>query len=219
MRKVIVVAFLFAVAALLRAQNSGALTSDNPPPQWLVPVEGAYSISAWAGHWHLGRQFDGIASKPKPFIEDNYATGTKNPNSHTWGTFDQIYPSSHDKLDFADQVGWRNIEQVRAGVEESAGRKWKFTETYESFWLASTGDGLYASSGNLAVPTPGPGAPRHVGQEVDAWADWNYRTAIDLGFGYAHLIAGAFLNRTTAGRDFIYPFVYMTYHFTKTPEN
>jgi hypothetical protein len=180
---------------------------------------GVDSIQAWAGHWLLGHSFENIAAKPRLWVESNYASGNRNPNSRTWNTFDQIYPSSHDKLDFADQVGWRNIEQARAGIEESAGKKWKFTESYADFWLASTADGLYASSGFLAVATPGPGAPRHVGQEIDAWAEWNFRTAVDFGFGYAHMITGAFLNRTTMGRDYLYPFVYLTYHFTNQAEN
>jgi hypothetical protein len=42
---------------------------------------------------------------------------------HTWGTHDQIYAFAHNKLPFADQFGWRNIEDIRAGVDEKAGEK------------------------------------------------------------------------------------------------
>jgi len=32
------------------------------------------------------------------FSRANYASGTKNPNGHDWNTFDELYPSNHDKL-------------------------------------------------------------------------------------------------------------------------
>jgi hypothetical protein len=174
---------------------------------------GPDSIDSWAGHWNVARPLD-VRFKPRPFVEANYASGTKDPASRTWGTFDQLYPSSHDKLGFADQVGWRNIEQVRAGISESVGRKWKFTETYENFWLASDRDALYASSGAVVAQSATDAGGRHVGQEVDMWAEWNWRDALKPGFGYAHFFTGTFLNRTTPGKDFNYPFVYLTYEFT-----
>jgi hypothetical protein len=174
---------------------------------------GPDSIDSWAGHWNVARRLD-VRLKPRPFVEANYASGTKDPTSKTWSTFDQLYPSSHDKLGFADQVGWRNIEQVRAGISETASRKWKFTQTYENFWLASAHDALYASSGALVAQSATGSDGRHVGQEVDAWAEWNWREVIELGFGYARFLTGSFLNRATAGKDFNYPFLYLTYEFT-----
>jgi hypothetical protein len=68
---------------------------------------GASSIAAWAGYASAGKTFRKVAATPRVFLEGNYASGTKNPNSHAWNTFDQLYPSNHDKLGFADQVGRR----------------------------------------------------------------------------------------------------------------
>ncbi len=177
---------------------------------------GPSSIRAWAGHWNVGRTF--AAARVRPFIEANYASGTQDRAGGVWGTFDQIYPSSHNKMDFADQVGRRNIEQIRPGVEKSFGRKWKISATWEDLWLASARDGLYNSGGALAALSPTGAAGRRVGHEFDIWAEWSYRTAVDIGFGYAQLFAGAFLRQTTPGKDFTYPFAYLTYHFASAPE-
>jgi hypothetical protein len=176
---------------------------------------GSRSIVSWAGHWHMARQLGGLL-KFKPFLEANYASGTHDPGGTRWTTFDQIYPSAHDKLDFADQVGWRNIEQVRGGISESAGRTWTFHETYEEFWLASARDSLYASSGAPIAQSPNGTAGRHVGGEFDFWAGWKWKNAIDFGFGAGRFFTGRFLNRTKAGKDFTYPFVYITYEFTRS---
>ena len=112
---------------------------------------GPDSIHSWAGHANVGRTFESLKGKPRIFAEGNYATGTKDPTSKTWSTFDQLYPSSHDKLGFADQVGYRNIQQIRTGVEEKFNKRWRTKQTYENFWLVSARDALYASSGALLL--------------------------------------------------------------------
>ncbi len=175
---------------------------------------GPDSISSWAGHWNVAKPLH-MRSKPRPFVEANYASGTHDPSSHTWSTFDQIYPSSHDKLGFADQVGWKNIEQVRGGISESPAGKWKFHQTYENFWLASARDALYASSGAPVAQSLSGTVGRHVGQEIDGWAEWDWKKIVEVGFGYARFFTGEFLNRMTPGKDYNYPFFYMTYHFTQ----
>ena len=56
-------------------------------------------------------------AQPRPFVEFNYASGDANPNDGMRGTFDQLYPTGHDKFGLADQVGWRNIHHLRGGLE------------------------------------------------------------------------------------------------------
>jgi Alginate export len=174
---------------------------------------GPNSIRAWAGYWSLGRTFRGVSTAPRIFIESNYASGSKNPSGHTWGTFDQIYPSNHDKLDFADQFGRKNIQQVRAGVAESIGKKWKLRQTYEDLWLATTNDALYASSGAISIAADPKASSRHIGQEVDFTAQYQVNKGITAGFGYARLFSGRFLKTVSPGKDYGYPFVYLTYGF------
>ena len=173
---------------------------------------GPYSIHAWAGHWAAGKTFP-AALKPRLFVEASYASGTQHPASRSWGTFDQLYPSSHDKLGFADQVGWRNIKQVRAGVEEKIGRKWKLKQSYESFWLASTNDAFYGDNGSITVAAAGFPVGSHVAQELDVTFEYQFDKALSSGFGYAQVFAGEFLKRTTDGRNYEYPYGYVTYRF------
>jgi alginate export protein len=174
---------------------------------------GANSIRTWAGYWTLGRTFRGMATAPRIFVESNYASGSKNPSGRTWGTFDELYPSNHDKLDFADQFGRKNIQQARAGVEESIGKKWKLRQTYESLWLATTHDALYASSGAISIPADTNATSRHIGQEVDISAQYQVNKGITAGFGCARLFTGRFLKTVSPGKDYTYPFVYLTYRF------
>jgi Alginate export len=176
---------------------------------------GPSSIGAWAGYAGVGKTFPNAAAAPRVFVEGNYASGTKNPAGRDWNTFDQLYPSNHDKYGFTDQVGRRNLVQFRAGVEENAGKKWKFKQAFEGYWLATSHDNFYASSGAIAVPAR-PGASRHIGNELDLVAEYQLNKGLNFGFGYARLFAGQFLKTTTQGHDYSYPYAYIEYNFSKS---
>jgi hypothetical protein len=176
---------------------------------------GSSSIGAWAGYASVGKTFRKTATTPRLYFEGNYASGTKNPKGHEWNTFDQIYPSNHDKLGFADLVGRRNVVHFRTGIEEEPTKRWKIKQQFESFWLATSKDNLYASSGAIAV-TAHPGVNRHVGNELDLVAEYQLDKGLNFGFGYARMFAGQFLNITTPGHDYSYPYAYFQYNFSKS---
>ena len=176
---------------------------------------GPSPIRAWAGYSGFGKTFSKLAGSPRVFIEGNYASGTKNPAGRDWNTFDQLYPSNHDKFGFADLVGRRNLEQFRVGVEEEPTKKWKIKQTFEGYWLATSHDNFYASSGAIAV-TAHPGANRHIGDELDLSAEYQLNVGLNFGFGYARMFAGQFLKTTTPGHDYGYPYAYFEYNFSKS---
>jgi hypothetical protein len=176
---------------------------------------GASSIGAWAGYAGVGKTFPSLAAAPRIYIEGNYASGTKNPAGCDWNTFDQLYPSNHDKYGFTDQVGRRNLAQFRVGVEENVTKKWILKQAFEGFWLVTSHDNFYASSGAIAVPAH-PGASRHIGNELDLIAEYQLNKGLSFGFGYARLFAGQFLKTTTQGHDYSYPYAYLEYNFSKS---
>jgi hypothetical protein len=176
---------------------------------------GAFSIGAWAGYAGLGKRFPNVAAAPRVYIEGNYASGTKNPAGRDWNTFDQLYPSNHDKFGFTDQVGRRNLVHFRVGVEENVGKKWKFKQAFEGYWLATSNDNFYASSGAISVSAH-PGASRHIGNELDLVAEYQLNKGLNFGFGYARLFAGQFLKTATQGNDYSYPYAYVEYNFSKS---
>ena len=174
---------------------------------------GRYTIDAWAGHWNLGYTLKNARGKPRVFGEYNYASGNKNPNSATWGTHDQIYPSAHNKMEFADQFGWRNIQDLRLGVNEKLGKKWQLTEMFDDLWLATRKDAVYNTSGSLAVPAHPGATSNHLGTELDLIADYTQNSHVSYGFGFAHIFTGEFLKQATPGKSYNYPFAYATYIF------
>jgi hypothetical protein len=174
---------------------------------------GRDTIDAWAGHWNAGYTFADTAGKPRLFGEYNYATGNKNPNGATWGTHDQLYPSAHDKMDLADQFGWRNIEDLRAGGDQKIASKWTLTEMFDDMWLATKNDAVYGTSGAIAVAADPKATSKHLGEELDLIAEYKQNEHVICGLGFSYIFTGPFLDRATPGKDYNYPYAYVTYIF------
>ena len=170
------------------------------------------SISAWAGHYQLRESLPGKGAV-KFTTEYNFATGDKNPTDGTRATFDQLYPTGHDKLGLSDQVGWRNTHHIREGVEFSPFKATPISVNYHSWWLAEKTDGLYAASGARIAFVAGGAASSHVGQEIDFQVTRALTPQLQLGAGYAHMFTGSFLKQATPGASYSAPYVMVTYVF------
>jgi hypothetical protein len=172
----------------------------------------ADSVHAWAGHWQIRESLPG-AGAVKLTSEYNFATGDDDPTDGERQTFDQLYPTGHDKLGLGDQVGWRNIHHLREGFEFSPFKATPISLNYHSWWLAEKTDGLYASSGTQIARVPGGAASSHVGQEIDVQVTRPLTQQLQVAAGYAHMFTGAFLKQATPGASYSYPYVMVTYVF------
>ena len=184
---------------------------------WQGGSLGQANIEAGAAFVGVGRRFVHLVATPRIFLEANYASGTKDRMGGRWSTFDQLYPSNHDKFGFADQVGRRNLVQYRVGVEEIPSRGWKLKQAVEEYWLATASDNFYASSGAVSVAAH-PGAGRRIGTELDLVAEYQWIKGVSFGFGFARLFAGPFLKSATPGHDYVYPYAYMQYDFSPSSQ-
>jgi hypothetical protein len=174
---------------------------------------GAESIGAWAGHWLLGYTLAGARLTPRVFAEYNQASGDSNPIDNRKGTFDQLYPTAHDKYGVTDLVGWQNMKHLRAGLEVSMFKGWSATTRYNRYWLADAHDGLYNGGGAVIARSPTGAAGTDAGQELDIIASGKLRPTLGLNAGLGYFIPGAFLKSTTPGKPFTYPYVMLTYDF------
>ena len=173
---------------------------------------GTDDISAWAGHWQLRESLPGRGAV-KLTGEYNFASGDDDPTDNVRGTFDQLYPTPHDKTGLSDQIGWKNIHHARAGVEVSPFRATPFAVNYHSWWLAEEKDAVY-NVGNAALGRIATGAAnRHVGQEIDVQVSRALTPQLQAAAGYAHLFPGAFLKAATPGASYSHPYVMVTYVF------
>ena len=174
---------------------------------------GTDTISAWAGHWVIGKTLVNSRFKPRFSAEYNYASGDRNSKDGTRGTFDQLYPTAHDKYGLADQVGWKNIRNARAGVDMKLAKKLGLEERYDAWWLADTHDALYSAASTIIARNTAGTAGRFVGQEFDSVLAYTYSKYFQVSGGYGHIFPGTFLNHTTPGVSYNFPYASTTLVF------
>jgi len=175
---------------------------------------GPSSIQSWMGHWTGGYTVKSAWLKPRLFVEYDYASGDRSPKDiSVYSTFDPIYPSTHDKLGLADQIGMRNIRDLRFGQEYHASKKWTLATSFHDFWLADARDSLYPTRGSVVAQDPTGHSGTHVGEEFDAQTVYRITPQFQAGGGFGRLFTGEFLNRTTKGKDYSLPYLFAEYVF------
>jgi len=175
---------------------------------------GPSDITAWTGHWVVGKTFRDVFLTPRPFVEYNFASGDNNPKDMSeTSTFDPIYPSTHDKIGLADQVGWRNVRDLRFGLDIRPTKKWALNTDFHDLWLADAKDSLYPTRGAVVAKDPTGASGTHIGEEFDIQAIYKPTLQWQAGVGFGRLFTGEFLNKTTKGKDYSYPYVLFDYVF------
>lgn len=171
------------------------------------------TIDAWAGHWVVGFKPAPLPWSTRLFVEYNTATGSASAKLGERHTFDQLYPTAHDKYGLSDQVGWKNIHHVRAGPEWTPVSRWSMSVRYSDYWLANAHDGLYTTS-NLVVAQMANGtAGRWVGQEVDFVNLVQVSKITQIGAGVSHIFPGTFLKLSTPGQSYTAPYLFFQSRF------
>ena len=186
--------------------------------EWLAQLgnvnnqRGYESIHAWAQHSMIRHTFEKVKYRPRLMGEFNYASGDRDPNDHRAGTYDQLFPTPHEKYGLADQVGWQNIQDVSITGEITVHKKLLLKAMVHDWYLAQARDGLYAAGGALQFRDATGNAGRHVGEEADLVAQFNLGPHY-VGAGYGHIFPGEFLKRTTPGAHLNYVYLNVGYRF------
>jgi hypothetical protein len=174
---------------------------------------GTDHIQAWAGHWVAGYTVQPLWATPRIFGEFNFASGDADAHDGVRGTFDLLYPSGHDKYGLTDQIGWRNLKDIRAGVEIKPRKNLGISLVYNDWFLASATDAMYNSSGTAVFRSAAGTAGTHIGQETDAIGTWVVVKSLTASAGLGHIFPGEFLKKTTPGAAYTYPYISFTYKF------
>jgi len=167
------------------------------------------SYRAFAGHASGGYTFSETPWKPRFGLEYNYGSGDSNSTDAQSESFQNLYPSNHERLGFMDLFSWRNIHNFRAQLTAKPTKDIDLELSYHAFWLADTNDYWFRSNSNGAVRTTMPngrdvrtiGASNFVGHEIDVTAKWQLTNWISLDVGYSHFFAADYLQDTGPADD------------------
>jgi hypothetical protein len=158
-------------------------------------------IKAYAFHADLSRAFQAVLWEPKLVFEYNHASGDKNSNDSTNNTFIPLYQSTHEPYGLMDFFRWENMREIALSVNLSVTNKLKLIPQVNFFWLMSTNDSWYSSTGAV-LRTASSGLRSHyVGQEASLRASYEVSKNIKLESGYAHFFSGGYVKDSGANND------------------
>jgi hypothetical protein len=141
-----------------------------------------------------------------------YASGDDGRKDDSRETFDNMYGSNQPMNSVTGLFGWKNIKDLRTGVEFAPLRRLKVKLDGRDLWLASTADGLYNSTGTRTVyDTKATNA--HVGETVEMLSTVSMTKSTSVGFGVGTLFSGAYLQEAHKGATFIYPYITLLQKF------
>lgn len=173
---------------------------------------GGEAVRAWAGRWQLRESLPG-SGEVKLTGEYDCASGDADPADGVRGTFDQLYPTPHDKTGPADQVGWKNIHHVRAGFDWTPLRGLPIAAAHHLWWFAERRDAVYTVGSAVLARHVSGSEDAPVGQEIDVQATRALTPQIALAAGWAHIVPGPVLKASTPGAFSSLPYVMVTYVF------
>jgi Alginate export len=174
---------------------------------------GSDQVRAWAGHWVAGYTLATLKYKPHLLVEYNFASGDANAKDGIRATFDQLYPTGHNKYGLLDQVGWKNIKDLRTGVEMKPARLWTTSVIFHNWYLADPHDALYNAASAVVARNPTGVLATHIGEELDVQAGVALSPLMQIAFGYGHLFPGEFIEKATPGKSYNFPYLMFTYAF------
>lgn len=123
-------------------------------------------IHAWAGHNEVGYTMPKLPWQPRLYFEFNHASGDDNPTDGRWENFDNLYPTNHLHYGYMDFASWRNMNNLRLGVQANPHKKVKLQVDYHWFGL-DTNASAWFNAGQSAIRNRTVGASRTAGNEID----------------------------------------------------
>jgi hypothetical protein len=180
-----------------------------------------FNLSAFAAHVSGGYTFENTFGTPRVGLEYDFASGDDNPNDRDSQSFQNLFPSNHEKYGFMDEFSWRNIHDARFQLNFKPIKKLDLEADYHAFWLANTDDFWYRSNGYSTLRTKTPdgrdvrtiGAGNFAGQEIDLTATYELTKNLKVQTGYSHFFAGDYLVDTGPHSDADFAYVMTTLSF------
>ncbi len=162
-------------------------------------------IEAWAFHQELGYTLSKTQGTPRFYAEYNHASGDRNPTDGIVGTFDNLFPTNHNKYGLIDFLALKNINNVMLGTSVKPRSKIQLTAEFHWFFLDAKESAWFNASGSV-FRGANPNASTQLGEELDMYATYTFNKYLSALIGYSHFFAGPFAQDTGGddGANFFY---------------
>ena len=149
---------------------------------------------------------------PSLTLGADYSSGTGSGAAAQTGTWDQLYPTGHAFLGFADVLGRRNVIEERVVAQASATSTVRLRASLHAFQRASTSDAIYDVAQGI-LRASGVSSAGEIGGEADLTALWRIGRHLRLEGGVSRFDPGAFFRETGAALPYTWGFFSVTATF------
>lgn len=155
---------------------------------------------AWA--WHVGVSHT-LDSKTKLYVEANAASG--GGDADTTRTFDNLYPSNHDRYGSMDLQGWKNMNEFAVRLDHKLNDKTDLRARWSTLSLRDPSDGWYSASGSInkrpggSFIDPTGSSGRDLGSEFNLEATYRLNKVYTFTGGIGLFSPGKFVKNVNGG--------------------
>lgn len=167
-------------------------------------------INAYALAAEGGLTFAQLPWSPRVGLEFNYASGDGDANCTSGGaggcngtanTFENLYPTNHIVMGYADVMAWRNMVAYSGSLQvipfNNPANHLEFR--YWNFRRASSGDNWYRAAQNVYFGDTAANNASHLTDEIDFIYTLFFKgNKVAWQLGYSYLMAGSFLDNAAA---------------------
>lgn len=141
-------------------------------------------ILAWGVGSLAGYTFADATWTPRLGIQIDAASGNRNPNGHTLGTFNPLFPNGA-YLALAGYTGYTNFMQVKPSLTMHPSKTLKLMFGVAPQWRQTTSDAVYTQP-TVPVPNTAGRPGKYTGTYEQMRADWAYSRAVSFAIEAVH---------------------------------
>jgi hypothetical protein len=145
---------------------------------------GAKNVEAWGFGSLAGYTFVDATWAPRLGVQADAASGNRDPNGHTLGTFNPLFPNGA-YLALAGYTGYTNFIQVKPSLTVHPSRTLKVMFGIAPQWRQTTSDAVYAQP-TVPIPNTAGQPGKYTGTYEQLRADWAYSRAISFALEAVH---------------------------------
>jgi hypothetical protein len=152
-------------------------------------------LLAWSMTLQGGVSPPGWRTTPRFWLSLDYASGDKDPNDNTLGTFDPMYPLSQTFFGMHGLIDRRNLFSTSLNADLILKPKLMMRLSAYSMWRAQTADGVYRTNGSILRRPMGSEA-RHIGLQAQAIMGYQFNRNLLLVGAGTWMSPGDFIKET-----------------------
>lgn len=126
-----------------------------------------------------------------------HASGDRNPTDGIFSTFDNLFPTNHDKYGTIDFLSLKNMNDIKMGIGVKPRKKISFSTDFHWFFLDAK-ESAWFNAGGGVFRAANPNANTPLGEELDLLATYKLTEHLNFLVGYSHFFAGPFVEDTGA---------------------